>query len=61
MLLVGLGEDLAEMRALIESAGYRLVQEFVQRRDRPDPRCFVGKGKLEELKKTVKEDRKSVV
>src|SRR3990172_5947368 len=55
VLLVGLDQDLREMRALIASAGYRLIGEFLQRRSRPDPRFFVGKGKLEDLKKTVKE------
>lgn len=53
VLLVGLGNRLDEIRALIDSAGYRLRGEFVQRRPRPDPRYFVGKGKLEELKKAV--------
>jgi len=53
VLLVGLGSPLGEIRALIEAAGYRLHGEFVQRRNRPDPRYFVGKGKLEDLKKEV--------
>jgi len=53
VLLVGLGSPLGEIRALIDAAGYRLRAEFVQRRNRPDPRSFVGKGKLEELKKEV--------
>ena len=55
VLLVGLNPDLAEIRALIASAGYRQIGEFLQRRQRPDPRLFVGKGKLEELKKVVVE------
>ena len=54
-MLVGLGEDLSEVRALIESAGYRLAREFVQRRTRPDARLFVGKGKLADLKAVVRE------
>jgi len=53
VLLVGLNDDLKEMRALIDSAGYRLIGEFVQHRRAADPRFFVGKGKLEELKKEV--------
>jgi len=61
VLLVGLDDDLTEMRALVDSAGYRLVGEFRQRRPHPDPRTFVGKGKLEELKKTVKETDVEVV
>lgn len=53
VLLVSLGNRLQEIRALIASAGYRLRGEFVQRRSRPDPRHYVGKGKLEELRKEV--------
>src|SRR5213594_3757741 len=54
VLLVGTGTPLDEIRALIDSAGYSLRTEFVQRRSRPDPRYFVGKGKLEELKEAVR-------
>ncbi len=61
VLLVGLGDDLSEMRALIESAGYLLVGEVVQRRARPDPKTFVGKGKLEELKEAVQETKAETV
>ncbi len=55
VLLVGLNSSLGEIRALTDSAGYRRVGEFVQRRSTPDPRFFVGKGKLDELKKAVKD------
>lgn len=51
---MGTGSNLDEMRALVDSAGYRLRTEVVQRRSRPDPRYFVGKGKLEELKEQVR-------
>src|SRR3972149_3855701 len=54
-VLVGLSEGLGEIRALIASAGYDLKRTFVQRRDRPDPKWFVGKGKLEDLKKAGEE------
>jgi GTP-binding protein HflX len=42
-------ESLAELRALAESAGARVVGEILQRRDRPDPATLVGAGKLEEI------------
>jgi GTPase len=45
------GEDeLAELRELARTARVLPVAELVQHRDRPDPRTFVGKGKLQELK-----------
>jgi GTP-binding protein HflX len=42
--------ELAELRELARTAGVATVAELVQHRARPDPRTFVGKGKLVELK-----------
>jgi GTP-binding protein HflX len=44
----GAGE-LAELRELARTAGVAPVGELVQHRERPDPRTYVGKGKLREL------------
>ncbi len=44
------GGELAELRELARTAGVVPVAELVQHRSRPDPRTFVGKGKLVELK-----------
>jgi GTPase len=41
---------LAELRELARTAGVEPVAELVQPRSRPDPRTYVGKGKLAELK-----------
>ena len=43
-------EELAELRELARRAGVTPVGQVVQHRVRPDPRSYVGKGKLEELK-----------
>ena len=48
-------EELAELRELARTAGVRTVDEVVQHRARPDPRSYVGKGKLEELKRSFAE------
>jgi GTP-binding protein HflX len=42
--------ELAELRELARTAGVEPVAELVQQRARPDPRTYVGKGKLAELK-----------
>ncbi len=42
-------DELEEFRALAESAGARVVGEIQARRDRPDPKFFVGSGKVEEI------------
>src|SRR5438876_11913202 len=43
-------EELDELGELASTAGVETVGELVQHRPRPDPRTYVGKGKLEELK-----------
>ena len=43
--------ELAELRELARTAGLTTVGELVQHRVRPDPRTYLGKGKLEELKR----------
>src|SRR5439155_1293025 len=50
VLLVSLAPDVREISALLASAGHRIVETIVQRRDRPDTRTFVGRGKLDELR-----------
>jgi GTP-binding protein HflX len=42
-------DEISEFRALAVSAGAEIVGEIVARRDRPDPRTFVGKGKVDEI------------
>ncbi|HET8822631.1 MAG TPA: GTPase HflX [Thermoleophilaceae bacterium] len=47
--------DLSELRELLRTAGVAVTGELVQRRDRPDPDRYFGRGKLVELKQAVKE------
>ncbi len=53
VLLVSLTTDVGEISALLASAGHRIVETIVQRRDRPDSRTFVGRGKLGEIQGRV--------
>ncbi len=57
-LAIGAGPetpDLSELRELLRTAGVAVVGELVQRRDRPDPDRYFGRGKLAELKQAAKE------
>jgi len=47
-------EELAELAELARTALVQPVAQLVQQRVRPDPRTYVGKGKLEELKMEYK-------
>src|SRR5438309_10573894 len=46
---------LDELAFLAETAGAVTVKRFVQKLPHPDTRTFVGKGKLEEIKKYAAE------
>jgi len=61
VLLVSLDPDVAEIAALVRSAGHRIVETIVQRRNHPDPRTFVGRGKLDEIRERVAADDVDVV
>jgi GTPase len=54
-------EDLQEFRQLALSAGAIPVATVTGRRDRPDPRYFMGSGKAEELKEAVHASAADVV
>jgi GTP-binding protein HflX len=48
-------EELAELHELLRTAGVESAGELVQHRATPDPRTYVGKGKLQELKRLFAE------
>jgi GTPase len=54
-------EDLQEFSELARSAGAQPVATVTGRRDRPDPRFFVGSGKAEELRRIAEEHEADVV
>lgn len=45
-------ESLDELERLVDTAGADVVARLTQRRHKPDPASFIGKGKVEELKAT---------
>jgi len=47
--ILTIDEDLSELEELATSAGLKVVYEIIQRRNRPHPGSFVGKGKLLEV------------
>ncbi len=49
-------EYLDELAFLADTAGAEAVAVFTQKLDYPNPRTFVGKGKLEEIKKYIEDD-----
>jgi GTP-binding protein HflX len=48
-------EYLDELQFLAETAGAHTVKRFTQRMEKPDSKTFLGKGKLEEIKKYIEQ------
>ena len=44
---------IAELKLLAETAGSQVLEGVVQRRQRPDPATYIGRGKVEELREIV--------
>src|SRR3954462_13458523 len=53
--------DLAELKELLRTAGVADAGELVQRRPHPDPDRYLGKGKLTELKRALKENDANLI
>lgn len=49
-------EYLAELAFLAETDGAKSEKRFLQRVDNPNPRTFVGKGKLEEIRQYIEDN-----
>jgi GTP-binding protein HflX len=45
--------SLTELAALAETAGSQVLEGLIQRRGRPDPATFIGRGKVDELRDVV--------
>jgi GTP-binding protein HflX len=54
-------QELGELRELARTAGVEPIGELVQQRASPDPRTYVGKGKLQELKQVYEDARAEVL
>ena len=54
-------DETQEFRALAESAGAEVVAEVQARRERPDPRFFIGSGKVEEVAARVGESKAELI
>ena len=54
-------EPLEELERLADTAGADAVDRVLQRRDRPDPRTFLGKGKAEEVGQRMRETQADLV
>lgn len=54
-------ESLAELGALVETAGGQPCGVVLQSREKPDPHSFIGEGKVDEVKRMVEEEKATMV
>ena len=54
-------ESLAELGALVETAGGEPVGTILQSREKPDPHSFIGEGKVEEVRRMVENSDATMV
>ncbi len=54
-------DPLGELRSLADTAGAVVVDELMQKKTRPDPGTFIGRGKVDELGEMVKLHKADVV
>ena len=56
-----LKEFLDELEFLAETAGAKTLKRFIQKMDHPDPKTFVGSGKLSEIRNYVESNEVDIV
>lgn len=54
-------EHLDELEFLAHTAGAETIRRFIQKLDRPDPRTFIGKGKVAEIQDYLKRHEEVVM
>ncbi len=53
--------SMEELRGLAQTAGISICAEIIQKRKKPDPKYFVGEGKLKELKRIIQINNANIV
>ena len=53
--LLSLENSLSELRRLADTAGFEVVGQVTQKLDHPNPRTFIGSGKVKEVKSIANE------
>ena len=54
-------ENLDELEFLAETAGAQTIKRFIQKVDVPNPRTFIGSGKVLEIKEYVEQNEIDII
>jgi GTP-binding protein HflX len=52
-IIISLNNDIFEINELATSLDYNIIKNFIQKRDNPDVRSYIGSGKVEEIKEFI--------
>ena len=59
-IIVSLNDDVSEIVELADSLNYIVVKTFFQRRENPDVRSYIGRGKVDEIKEFIETSEKAI-
>jgi len=59
-IIVSLNNDLSETTELADTLNYKVVEKFIQHREKPDVKSYIGRGKIEEIKEFLDKNDKSI-
>jgi len=59
--ILTLDKSLAELKRLADTAGFEVVGQVTQRLDHPNPKTFIGSGKVKEVKSIAEELKADVI
>jgi len=49
-IIVSLNNDVSETIELADTLNYQVIETFIQHREKPDVKSYIGRGKIEEIK-----------
>lgn len=55
-ILISLVDNVIELKDLAESLDYSVTEIFIQHRENPDSKYFIGRGKVKEIEEYIKEN-----
>ena len=59
-IIISLNDDVSEIIELAVSLNYKVVKTFFQRRENPDVRSYIGRGKVDEIKEFIENSEKII-
>ncbi len=59
-IVISLNNNISEIKDLADSLGYNVVSSFIQHRENPDVNSYIGKGKVDEIKKYLEDSEKKI-